>query len=188
MMRRKLSRRCALQYIAAALLISPHLGVLASNTVRAEEEESWRFYRNANPAFTMLYPTTLATKRVGKRVADDTTLVQEWLLPAGAGDIHLTVTDGAAGGTMSEWAQSHVGSGALPVDIAGLRGATVESLADGVYAIAIYVDEPSSHKILGFTLQMRNVAPGTTLAAAKSAYRKQATEFWRMVESLKVGE
>jgi hypothetical protein len=186
MKRLSLSRRCAVQQLAAALLAPLPLGLLAS-TARAQDEESWRFYRNAAPAFTILYPSTLATRRVGKRLAADTMLVQEWQLPGGAGDIHLTVTDGPAGGSFSDWMQSHVGGSALPVDVAGLRGATVESLAGSVYAVAVYLGEPSSGKIIGFTLSIRTVPPGTTLAAAKAANRGQATQFWRMVESIKLG-
>jgi hypothetical protein len=174
------------QQLAAASLVPLPLGLLAS-TARAQDEESWRFYRSAAPAFTILYPSTLATRRVGKRLASDTMLVQEWQLPGGAGDIHLTVTDGPAGGSFSDWMQSHVGGSALPVDVAGLRGATVESLAGGVYAVAVYLGEPSSGKIIGFTLSIRTVPPGTTLAAAKAANRGQATQFWRMVESIKLG-
>jgi len=167
MMRRAFSRRRVLQHMVVAPLAALPLGVPAA-TARGEEQESWRFYRNGSPPFTILYPSTLATRRVGRRLAAGTMLVQEWRLPDAAGEIHLTITDAPAGGGFSDWMQSQVGGNALPVEIAGLRGATVESLADGVYTIAVYLDEPSSGKIIGFTQSIRNVPPDTTMAAAKT--------------------
>ena len=183
-----LTRRVAVQHFGAAALAMFTIGMSPWRGARAEQEEIWRFYRNATPAFTILYPTKLSTRHVGKRLAPDTTLAQEWQLPGGAGDIRLTVTDGSAGGNMSDWIQKHVGGNGVRVDIAGLRGASVESLADGAYATAIYLDEPKSDKVIGFTLSIRNQPPGTTLAQAQSANRPTVTEFWRMVESIKLDE
>jgi hypothetical protein len=183
-----LSRRVAMQHFGAVVLAMFMTGASPWSGARAEQEESWRFYRNAAPAFTILYPATLATRHIGKRLAPDTTLVQEWQLPGGAGDIRLTVTDGSAGGNMSDWIQKHVGGNGVRVDIAGLRGASIESLADGVFASAIYLDEPKSDKVIGFTLSIRNQPPGTTLAQAQLANRPAVTEFWRMVESIKLDE
>jgi hypothetical protein len=183
-----LPRRIAVQHIGSAALALLLLGLVPSGAARAEQEESWRFYRNAAPPFTVLYPTTLATKRVGKRLAPDTMLVQEWQLPGGAGDIRLTLGDRAAGTSLADWMRSQVGGDALPADVSGLHAASVESLADGVFTTTVYIDEPKSGKIIGFTLAIRNLPPGTTLAAAKAANRARVTEFWRMVESLKLDE
>jgi hypothetical protein len=188
MMSLSLPRRIAMQHFGSAALALLLLGLVPSGAARAEQEESWRFYRNAAPPFTVLYPTTLATKRVGKRLAPDTMLVQEWQLPGGAGDIRLTLADRPAGAGFADWMRSHGNGEALPSDIAGLHAASVESLADGVFTTAVYVDEPKSGKIIGFTFAIRNLPPGTTLAAAKAANRAQLTEFWRMVESLKLDE
>ena len=186
-MRLSLPRRIAMQQLGAALLLPLVIGLGPSGSASAEEAGSWRFYRNATPAFTVLYPQTLSARHVGKRLGADTMLVEEWRLPEGAGDIQLTVTDRPAGGSVADWIKSQVGGNAVPIDIASMRGATVESLSDGVYAIAIYLDETTSGKVIGFTLSMRNVPPGTTLAQAKSRYRPRATDFWRMVESIKIG-
>ena len=183
-----LSRRVAVQHFGAAIVALSIVGMSPWHAARAEQEESWRFYRNAAPAFTILYPTTLATRHVGKRMAPDTTLVEEWQLPGGAGDIRLTVTDGSAGGDMSAWMEKHVGGNGIRVDIASLRGASIESLADGVYSTAIYLDEPKSDKVIGFTLSIRNQPPGTTLAQAQLANRATVTEFRRMVGSIKLDE
>ena len=182
-----LSRRVAVQHLGSAALAILLIGALPGHAAYAEEQPSWVFYRNAVPAFQILYPTTLTAKRVGKRMAPDTTLVEEWQLPGDAGDIRLTVTDGSAGGNMSDWIQKHVGGNSVRLDIAGLRGASVESLSDGVYAVAIYLDEPKSDTVIGFTLSIRNVPPGTTLSQAQLANRATVTNFWRMVESIDLG-
>ena len=182
-----LSRRVAVQHLVWAALAILLIGVLPGHAAHAEEQASWRFYRNAAPSFAILYPTTLTPRRVGKKVAPDTMLVEEWQLPSDAGDIRLTVTDGSAGGNMSDWIQKHVGGNSVRLDIAGLRGASVESLADGVYAVAVYLDEPKSDKVIGFTLSIRNVPLGTTLDQAQLANRATVTNFWRMVESIDLG-
>jgi hypothetical protein len=181
------SRRVALQQIGLSALAALLTGAMPFGAALAEEEASWRFYRNAVPPFQILYPAKLTTRHVGKRIAPDATLVQEWQLPGGAGDIRLTTVDGSAGGNVLDWIQKHVGGNAVQADIAGLRGASIESLADGVYATAIYLDEPKSDKVIGFTLSIRNQPPGTTLNQAQLANRATVTEFWRMVESIDLG-
>lgn len=181
-------RRAAVQQFGCALLALAVLAAVPGGAARAEQEESWRFYRNATPPFTVLYPTTLSTRHVGKRLSPESLLVQEWLLPGGAGDIRLVIYDLPAGASLADWTRTHVGADALPADVAGLPAASVESLADGAYTTTVFVNETRSGKILSFVLAIRNLPPGTTLAAAKSQTRAQVTQFWRMVESLKLDE
>lgn len=187
MMRLILHRRAALQHFGRALLAFALLPSTPVATARAEEE-SWRFYRNAAPPFTVLYPAALPSKRVGRRLSPDSLLVQEWVLPGGAGDIRLVIYDLPNGANLADWTRTHVGADALPADIAGLPAASVESLADGAFTTTVFINEAKSGKIISFALAIRNLPPGTTLAQAKTQSRAQVTQFWRMVESLKLDE
>jgi hypothetical protein len=184
---RSLPRRAAVQHFGCALLAAALLALPPAGAARAEDE-SWRFYRNATPRFTVLYPTTLASRRVGKRLSPDSLLAQEWQLPGGAGDIRLVIYDLPAGAGLADWTRTHVGANALPTDVAGLPAASVESLADGAYTTTVFINESKSGKIISFVLAIRNLPPGTTLDAAKTQTRAQVTQFWRMVESLKLDE
>lgn len=182
-----LPRRAAVQQFGCALAAIALLALQPSGAARAEEE-TWRFYRNATPPFTVLYPTTLPTKRVGKRLSPDSLLVQEWQLPGGTGDIRLMIDELPAGTSLADWTKTHVGAEALPADVAGLPAASTESLADGAFTTTVFINETKSGKIISFALAIRNLPPGTTLAAAKAQNRAQVTQFWRMVESLKLDE
>jgi hypothetical protein len=188
MRRPSLTRRAAVQHVAGALLALAFLALPPAGEARAEQQESWRFYRNATPRFTVLYPTAWPSRHVGKRLSADSLLAQEWQLPGGAGTVRLVIDDLPAGTSLGDWTRAHVGAGALPVDIAGLPAASVESLADGTYTTTVFINDSKSGKIISFALALRNQPPGTTLAAAKTQNRAQVTEFWRMVESLKLDE
>jgi len=183
-----LPRRAAMQQFGRALFALASLALLPPSAARAEQEETWRFYRNATPPFTVLYPASLPTKHIGKRTAPDTLLVQEWQLPGGAGDIRLMIDDVPAGTSLADWTKAHISGEAMASDVAGMPAASVENLADGVYTTTVFISEAKSGKVISFALAIRNLPPGTTLAAAKAQNRAQVTQFWRMVESLKMDE